>query len=99
MERVVVMFLSGVEPGWGAATAHPGSGTVGDLREDRSDAGDRALDPAGQRREDADHRDRDHREDDPVLGHRLALLRLPESPEEVLELGKSHLLFTSFSGL
>src|SRR5205085_5224154 len=60
------------------------------LRQDADDVVQRAADAAGESGEDRDGADRDHCQDDAVLGHRLALLALPVRPHELEPLIECH---------
>src|SRR5713101_3061046 len=57
------------------------------LRQEGSDLVDRTLDATGERGERCDGADRDHGQDDAVLGHRLALL-LAKQRQEITKIGK-----------
>src|SRR5205085_2966643 len=60
------------------------------LRQNADDVVQRAADAAGESGEDRDGADRDHCQDDAVLGHRLALLALPVRPHELEPLIECH---------
>src|SRR2546427_2504748 len=57
------------------------------LRQEGGDLVDRTLDATGERGERCDGADRDHGQDDAVLGHRLALL-LAKQRQEITKIGK-----------
>src|SRR3989441_12169988 len=57
------------------------------LRKEGSDLVDRTLDATGERGERCDGADRDHGQDDAVLGHRLTLL-LAKQRQEITKIGK-----------